>query len=353
MSREGEILMGLAAVFAFITTANSGILSASRSPMAMSRDGLLPGFLCSVSRKFETPHASIVITSGFIIVVIGFLSVEELVKTASTMMLVLFVLVNISIVIMRYSRIPNYRPKFRAPLFPWLQICGVVAYGFLIFEMGATAQSLTVCFALLAALWYLVYVRRRIERESAFVYLVKSITSNEIKRSGLEDELMEIALERDGVVLDRFDRLVKKCEVLDLKGPLRAKDLFMRVAEVLAPRLNMPKEHLFELFLSRERESSTVVQPGLAIPHIVVDGEGLFDIVLVRCKEGIIFSELNPPVKTAFILVGSRDERNYHLRALMIIAHIVEEPGFQERWLAARGEEQLRDVILLSGRKRL
>jgi mannitol/fructose-specific phosphotransferase system IIA component (Ntr-type) len=65
-----------------------------------------------------------------------------------------------------------------------------------------------------------------------------------------------------------------------------------------------------------------------------------------------VFSELNPPVKTAFVLIGSPDERNYHLRALMIIAHIVQEPDFKARWSRARNVEQLRDIILLSTRER-
>jgi len=57
-------------------------------------------------------------------------------------------------------------------------------------------------------------------------------------------------------------------------------------------------------------------------------------------------------VRVAFILVGSRDERNYHLRALMAIAHIVQEEQFVQRWLGAPKAEHLRDIVLLSGRER-
>ena len=41
----GVVLVSAGAMLAFITTANGGILAASRSPLAMSRDGLLPGAL--------------------------------------------------------------------------------------------------------------------------------------------------------------------------------------------------------------------------------------------------------------------------------------------------------------------
>ena len=43
LGTAGAIIVGLGAFLAYATTGNAGILSASRSPMAMSRDGLLPG----------------------------------------------------------------------------------------------------------------------------------------------------------------------------------------------------------------------------------------------------------------------------------------------------------------------
>ncbi len=114
----------------------------------------------------------------------------------------------------------------------------------------------------------------------------------------------------------------------------------------------MSEDKILELLLAREKESSTVIQPGLAIPHIVVEGENVFAVLMVRSKKGIVFSELRQPVNTVFMLIGSRDQRNFHLRALMAIAHIVEEPDFEQRWMAAENLEQLRDVVLLSGRTR-
>ncbi|GAH98354.1 unnamed protein product [marine sediment metagenome] len=65
MGTAGFVILGLAAIAAFVTTANGGILAASRSPMAMSRDRLLPPLLAQVSSRFKTPHISIVLTGGF------------------------------------------------------------------------------------------------------------------------------------------------------------------------------------------------------------------------------------------------------------------------------------------------
>ena len=52
------------------------------------------------------------------------------------------------------------------------------------------------------------------------------------------------------------------------------------------------------------------------------------------------------------MLVGTRDERNFHLRALAAIAQIAQDEDFDKIWLAARNSEELRDIVLLAERKR-
>ena len=39
---------------------------------------------------------------------------------------VLFGLICIAVIVMRESRIDTYKPGFKAPLYPWLQIAGIV-----------------------------------------------------------------------------------------------------------------------------------------------------------------------------------------------------------------------------------
>ena len=356
LGRPGVVLLSVAAMLAFITTANAGMLSASRSPMAMSRDGLLPSLLQRVSVRFGTPYISILFTSAFMITVIAILDIADLVKAASTMMLVLFLMVNVAVIIMRASKIQNYRPLYKSPFYPWLQLAGIGLYLFLIIdmvaEMGMMPLLVLGAFVSAGSLWYFVYVRTRIVRVSALVRLVRNVVSREIRHGHLDKELLEIALERDEITRDRFDDIIAESPVLDVTESITASDLFREAARLLAPRMKSDEKTLISLLEAREAESSTVIQPGLAIPHIIVEGEKLFDVLLVRSREGIVFDADQPHVKTAFILVGSADERNYHLRALMAIAQIVQEEGFLDRWLAAPGPEHLRDLILLSRRAR-
>jgi amino acid transporter len=113
----GMILLAIAALLAFFSTANAGILAASRNPLAMGRDNLLPAFFSRLHPRFNTPVNAILFTAAFMTAVI-FLPLETLVKTASTMMILVFIFVNASVIIMRESGIQNYRPKFKSPLYP-------------------------------------------------------------------------------------------------------------------------------------------------------------------------------------------------------------------------------------------
>jgi len=352
MGHTGMFLVGIGALLAYATTGNAGILSASRSPMAMSRDGLLPGFFAHTHPRFKTPHVAILLTTVTMILVIAFLSIEDLVKTASTMLILSLSLINLSVIVMRRSRLEGYRPTYRMPLVPWLPLATLLVYGFIIAEMGMVALTVTFGFIAVASIWYVVYVQHRIDRESAAAHLVKSSLSEEIQRTGLEDELLQISLERDEIVTDRFDTLVRDALLLDIPESITARDLFRRLGAVLSPALNLPADRIEALLLARERQASTVIHPGLAIPHLVVKGQNVFKLVLVRCREGAVFSDLQEPVHAAFVLAGSLDERNFHLRALMAIAHVVQAPDFESRWTAAANPEQLRDIVLLSRRMR-
>ncbi len=356
MGNLGAIILALAAILAFISTANAGILTASRNSMAMSRDYLIPRFFQRINERFKTPHLSIIFTSAFMIAVILFLSLEELVKTASTLMILLFIFVNLALIVMRESKVQSYRPKFRSPLYPWIQIAAILGYGFLIFEMGRIPLSITAAFIAGALTWYLIFARKRVNRQAAFIHVVERLTAKDLVEATLPDELRDIIIERDEIVEDRFDHLIKRCEILDYDTPKERatdEDIFKEIANILSARLEIDEKTLFDLFIEREKETSTVITPGLAIPHIIVEGTGKFEIMVVRCKKGIIFPNTPKPVHTLFVLAGSRDERNFHLRALAAIAQIAQDKDFDTNWLEAGDVEGLRNILLLAERKRV
>ncbi|MFC1694453.1 PTS sugar transporter subunit IIA, partial [Candidatus Latescibacterota bacterium] len=189
-------------------------------------------------------------------------------------------------------------------------------------------------------------------RDFALLHLIQRITPIEIKTPSLESELKEIIRERDDITKDRFDHIIENCIILDIDKSILIEDFFKLVAEKLCVRLNIESCNFLNLLIEREKESSTIITSGIALPHIIIEGEKTFDILLARCKPGIIFLDIPTKVNTVFVLAGTRDERNFHLRALSAIAQIVQDPHFNDRWLAAKSVEALRDNVLLGKRKR-
>ncbi|HUV41477.1 MAG TPA: PTS sugar transporter subunit IIA, partial [Sedimentisphaerales bacterium] len=238
------------------------------------------------------------------------------------------------------------------PLYPYIHIAAIIVYGALIIDMGKVPLLICAGFVAFSGAWYFIYVRRNVSRQSALMHIVTRATARDLKTPTLENELRDILIERDDIIEDRFDKLVKRCEILDIEGTKSADEVFRQVSAILAKRLATDQQGLFEKFLQREAESGTVIEPGLAIPHIVVEGQNKFDILLVRAQDGVRWPQQQQPVKIMFVLVGSKDERNYHLRALMAIAQIAQEKHFHQQWLTAKGVEGIRNLVLLSTRKR-
>lgn len=351
MGKTGYLLMSVGAILAFISTANAGIMSASRYLYALSRDHLIPSALSGVNQRFKTPHVAICVT-GFIILLSLFLRLKILVEAASTVLILTNILACLSVIVLRESKLQNYRPAFRTPLYPWLPIAGILGLSFILSEIGTDAYFISAILVFIGFLGYWLYGRRHVERESALLHLIERITARELVTGRLEEELKNIIHERDEVVHDRFDKLVESCPVLDLEGDHQRDEVFDMAADKLASRLELDAEQIAQLIKDREQQSSTAVNEWLAIPHIVVEGDNEFEVLLVRSSKGIYFSDDAPHVKAMFVLAGTRDQRNFHLFSLASIAQITGNEQFRKRWLKAKNNQGLKDIILLSDRQR-
>jgi len=351
MGQWGRIALAVAAILAFLSTANAGIMTAARSLVPLSHDNLLPAFFGKINKRFSTPHNSLLFTGLFIILAL-FFKLEILVEAASVVLILTNILSCTSVIILRESRIQNYQPQFRTPLYPWMQIIGIIGFSFILIEMGKEALSISFILIISGLFVYWFYGRIRTNREYALLHLVERITARELTTYSLETELREIIRERDEIVKDRFDHIIEQSVVLDIESSISAEEFFKLVSQQMSARIKVEPAMILQAMTDRERQSSTVIGGNLAIPHIVIEGKGAFDVLIARCKNGIVFSDLEPNVIAAFVILGTKDERNFHLYSLAAIAQIVQNPDFEKRWMAARNKEALRDIILLGKRKR-
>ncbi len=348
----GQLGVAIAALLAFLTTANAGIMTASRYLFALSKDQLLPQPFSRVAAGARTPYVAILVT-GVLVLLAMFVQLEVLVEAASTVFVLGYILASSSVIVLRESGLQNYRPSFRTPLYPWIQLATIIGFAFIVLEMGEHAFAVTAVLIVMGFCVYWFYGRRKAQKESALLHLVSRIMAKELVGGNLESELKAIVRERDEIALDRFDTIVEKSIVLDLDRGIDLEQFFRLVAERLAPRVGIDADALLRLLRERERETSTVLSPMLAVPHVVVEKTDAFDILLARCRDGVRFSEKAPGIRTIFVIVGSREQRNFHLRVLSAIAQIVQDPDFERKWMAARSEQALRDIVLLSKRKRV
>ncbi|KPJ65124.1 MAG: hypothetical protein AMJ43_11295 [Coxiella sp. DG_40] len=351
MGSWGKIALAVAAILAFLSTANAGIMTAARSLVPLSTDGLLPPSLSKINERFRTPHNSLILTGLFVIVAL-FLKLEILVEAASVVLILTNILACVSLIILRESRLQNYRPRFRTPLYPWMQITGIVAFLFLIIEMGKEAHLISLILFISGLFVYWFYGRIRTNREYALLHIIERITAKELTTYSLESELREIIRERDEIVKDRFDNIIENCVILDIQNSIEVSDFFKLVAEEMAPRLNEKPDLLLKLLQEREKQSSTVLSRHLAIPHIIIRGEHIFDILLARCKEGIVFSDSHQKVQAVFVIIGTKDERHFHLQAISAIAQIAQDLNFEKNWISAKSKDALKDIVLLGTRRR-
>lgn len=160
----GIILIVVAAMFALISTANAGILTASRYPFALSRDHLLPEFFAGVSDRFHTPTPAILTTGIAMLVIIVLLPVEEIAKTAGAFQIVVYILVCLALIVFRRRPPTWYDPDFRSPLYPWLQLFGVASGLFILTQMDTLPLIGGIGIVVLGGLWYQYYGRERVDR---------------------------------------------------------------------------------------------------------------------------------------------------------------------------------------------
>jgi len=165
-------VVAVLAVVALVSMANAGVLAASRFPLAMSRDDLLPSPLGRIDDRFLTPRNAVLLTGLVLVALIAFVPVVELAKLASAFQILVFSIINVALIAFREADLPGYDPAFRSPGYPWVQLFGVGAGGLLLTRMGTLPLLGAVGIVAGGLVVYLLYGRQRADREGALAVLL-------------------------------------------------------------------------------------------------------------------------------------------------------------------------------------
>ena len=356
----GLWLMVGAAIAAFVAMANAGILAASRYPLAMARDRLFPDAF-SMTGRLGTPVLSILFTCGLLIVFLLLLDVEGVAKLASALQLLIFCLINVAVIVMRESHIESYDPGFRSPLYPWMQLAGVIVPLVLVAEMGwlpvlFSMGVIAACFG-----WYTYYASSRIEREGALYHVFARLGRRRFE--GLEQELRVIMKEKGARAADPFDEVVARALVLDVSEKTPLDDLIRNASIQLASRLPATSMELEESFTRGLQMGGTPVAHGAALLHMKLSDFDASELLVVLCRSGLVVDAAAgeaeqeiaregavTPIQAVFFLASGKADPGQHLRILAQIASRVEEEGFLAELLGAADEQKLKEILLRDDR---
>ena len=145
----------------------AGVMATSRFPFAMARDNLLPQSIENVHPKYNTPHLSIIFTGLAMGFCISFLPVKDIAKLASGFKIMIFIMINCCVIVLRTSSKSHswYKPKWKSPFFPTIQILGILVSIWLIYLMGSKALIGALVTIICGLIIYHAYGKRNVGKE--------------------------------------------------------------------------------------------------------------------------------------------------------------------------------------------
>jgi APA family basic amino acid/polyamine antiporter len=149
-------VLALGAVIAITSVLLVILYGQTRIFFAMCRDGLLPEGLADVHPRYGTP-AKLTIGLGVLIAILAALvPLSEIVKLVNIGTLFAFVLVNVGVIVLRYTRPEMPRP-FKVPLSPVLPILGIAFAVFLMIDLPLATWIRFVIWLAIGAVIYALY----------------------------------------------------------------------------------------------------------------------------------------------------------------------------------------------------
>lgn len=356
-SNVGVALIVVAATAAFASTGNAGIMSASRYPLAMARDRLIPERFGQLGRS-GTPNVSIFVTSLMMIVFITLFDISAVAKLASAFTLFIFMLVAVAVLVMRESHIAWYRPGFKTPLYPWVPLLGIVAPIILIVQMGAIAILFTLGLSALAICWYYFYGRQRVVRTGAIYHVFQRLGRR--AHRGLDQELRGIVTERGHIEDDPFEEVVERAVVVDIGDSEPAfRSVIERAARAAHEAFGLDEEWLTERIMAENEMGFMPTAKGAALPHVRVGARLEHpELIMVRIRAGVSVpapardsaavanEQPGEPVHAILILLSPEGDDAMHLRMLAQLAARAQDTEFLPQWRLDDSADDLRKTLL-------
>lgn len=351
IGRPGVIAMTIAALLAFFSVGNAGVMSASRYPLAMSRDHLLPPRFGAIAKN-GAPKFAVYLTVGTMIAVILFFDALDIAKLASAFLLLVFAILCAAVIVWRESGIESYDPGYRSPFYPYLHIFGLVFPFVLIGQMGWLPTVFSASVTAASLMWYFYYAKDKAERRGAVFHVFARL--GEVRHEDLDTELRGILKEKGLRDDDPFDEIVLDAIVIDVEEVDDFDALIEQASVQLADRLKRPEALFVDGFKEGTATGATPVAKGVALPHMRLPDLVQPQMVLARTRReirihaGDVFGSpmTFDKIHAVFFLVSPEDDPSQHLRLLAQLAQRIDRDDFLPAWLEAQNEVRMREIFL-------
>jgi amino acid transporter/nucleotide-binding universal stress UspA family protein len=161
----GAAVMVFAGLLATTSSANASIMAASRINLAMARDQMIPDWLNEIHPKRLTPYRAIILTGALALLLLLIDNLETLAEIASVLQLYSYAALNIGCVVLRVASPDWYKPTFRVPGTPFLQVFAALGCLAIILLSGLLAQAVILGLIAVSLIFYFSWSRRRVDIE--------------------------------------------------------------------------------------------------------------------------------------------------------------------------------------------
>ncbi len=241
----GYIAAGVG-VITLISMANSGVLASSRFPFAMARDKLLPRFMTKIHSKYLTPISTIIMTCIAMGLVIVLLDVVKIAKLASAFKVMMFILVNFAVIVLRETSTQWYKPTYRSPFYPFIQIFGIISGIVLLVFLGVMPLLAILAITVLGILIYFKYGSKTSRTGVLRKYGHRPALYLLYKKKNAEKHLID-----DNIIIDEGfldGELVKDAGVVvPLLGNETSPEMLVEIGSALNAKTTLQAVHITEV----------------------------------------------------------------------------------------------------------
>ncbi len=153
-------VLAAGAVISIASVVLAVLYGQTRILFAMSRDGLVPKSFAKIHARTGVPRINTIWVSLFCGVLAAVVPLGELADATSIGTLFAFALVNVSVIVLRYTR-PNLRRTFRVPFAPVFPVIGFLLCGWMMVSLRAVTWTVFGLWMAVGLVIYFAYGRSR------------------------------------------------------------------------------------------------------------------------------------------------------------------------------------------------